>query len=653
MHQSILETRHVVLSQPAILQQIIQSTSPYGHQFQSIVARLSVPWHPGQQFSEPFVHSFFPRTHDIAETFQRLPAADTENYQKKARGRNDKGQAGFQSRESFVTCKPASSFEVSSNFFPETFTTDQRLPTFSLILTGAKETRSSIRSRTNIYNFLYLRSPRRWLSVDISMEFTPSSRYWTVAKLSQHQRLFSPGFIPGNPESSLPKSLLEKIQDYLLRADENDLVNVQHYLSTKDTIEKHQSKYLEIPCQSPIMTMKLSNIDPCILEFLDDLGCQQFEESEVVQVKTISPPTRFASLVDGVLVLEIKFIGDCLRFKDLYEIQVLRGMDGVPGFSKLVGIVLDRSRKRLRSYLVKVPQSKWDFISDLVTDTSVIPWERRQNLARQVVEAVQQLHSKSFVIGTLWRQRQPIIVDIFDRVQFWTFDKQFVPYSRSRSCCYPPEYAPYLHATLATSEAGFPQITPKADIYILGMTLWYLAMGYPKPKLRQGPSEDTKDWSAAFDLHSGGFIVLPPLPERIPKYYRDIVNECRSIDPSKRPSARSLLERFTTNNSEQSQIGGSGLGIVDLGLQSMERAFLIQKWCGLCIYGVQGSAFHCDICHDGDFDICLNCYSQGHHCDDEGHMLAELVQRESRWVVSGRYYSVVRNSGARDFTICM
>jgi hypothetical protein len=125
---------------------------------------------------------------------------------------------------------------------------------------------------------------------------------------------------------------------------------------------------------------------PSILKFLDGLGCQQFIESEVIQFETIAPPTRFASLV-------------------------------------------------------KVPQSKWNFISDLVTDTSVIPWERREKLARQVVEGVQQLHSKSFVVGMLWRSRQPIIVDIFDRVHFWTFDKQFVPYT-SRSC-YPPEYAQF------------------------------------------------------------------------------------------------------------------------------------------------------------------------------------------------------------------
>jgi hypothetical protein len=410
--------------------------------------------------------------------------------------------------------------------------------------------------------------------------------------------------------------------------DHNQNADIRLCLSPEDIIQKNQSQFLEIPFQSPMMTTEIANMTQIILEFLDDLGCQQFVESEVFQVDMIVPLTRFASVVNGMLVCEIKFFRDCPRHKDLYEIQVLRGMEGVPGFAKLVGIVVDRSKKHLKSYLVETLQSKWDFISDLVTTTSVIPWERRENWAKQVVEVARQIHSKSFVIGTLWRARQPIIIEIFDHVQFWNFDKQFAP-CVTRSCCYPPEYAEIQQASPSMNEAEFPDITPKADIFLLGMALWYLAMGYPTPNIGPSLSKETKKLTMSFELQGGdGSIVLSPLPEHIPKYYRDIVDECRSVDPSDRPSAWRILERFPPrSNSEHSQHEASKPRAVELSLKSMKKAFVWWIWCGYCWNGIKESCVHCDICDDGDFDICLSCYNQEIHCHNGGHLLVQLVER--------------------------
>jgi hypothetical protein len=552
MHQSILETKHTAMYQPEIIRHILQSAPPYNHRLQTITSRPSLPWNPGDGFLESLVCSFSSRSNGVAYPAQMQATSTAENHRQKEPEGDNRSHHVLRSQKPFVAWEPTSSFEASSNFFPETYTTDQRLYTSSLIVTSAKEVHCSIQSKTNYYRFLYLKSPRQWFKLDISIEFCSSSRYWRATKLSRHGSLFPPGFANFNSECSLPQSLLDKIRDYLSRTgDHNENANIRLCLSTDDMIQKHQSQFLEIPFQSPILTTELSNMAQSILKFLDDLGCQQFVEDQVVQIEVILPPTRFAALVNGMLVCEIKFLGDCPRHKGIYDIQVLRGMDGVPGFSKLVGIVVDRYRKHLKSYLVEIPQTKWDFICDLVTDTSVIPWEHRENLARQVVEGVRQLHSKSFVIGTLWRSRQPIIVDIFGGVQFWTFDKQFVPYT-SRSCCYPPEYVNFRYTPPTTNEAEFPHITPKADIFLLGMALWYLAMGYPRPNVHRGLLKETEQLTKAFEFQGGdGSIVLPPLPERVPKYYRDIVDECRSVDPSDRPSAWRLLERFPPRSNDK------------------------------------------------------------------------------------------------------
>jgi hypothetical protein len=74
----------------------------------------------------------------------------------------------------------------------------------------------------------------------------------------------------------------------------------------------------------------------------------------------VEAPIRFASLVGGVLVYETIFFRDCPSHKDLYNIQVLRYMDDVPGyyFSNLVEIVVDSSRRHLKDYLVDFPRTK-------------------------------------------------------------------------------------------------------------------------------------------------------------------------------------------------------------------------------------------------------------------------------------------------------
>jgi len=119
-----------------------------------------------------------------------------------------------------------------------------------------------------------------------------------------------------------------------------------------------------------------------MLIFLGDLECQQIEEKDVIQIEMIETPIHFASMVNGVLLYETKFFRNCPSHKDVYNIQVLCGMEGVPGFPKLVGIVVNESEIHLKSYLVELPRTKWHILSDFLPDTSMIPGERREELAR-------------------------------------------------------------------------------------------------------------------------------------------------------------------------------------------------------------------------------------------------------------------------------
>jgi hypothetical protein len=648
IHKSILETKHAVLSQPEIFPRMFQFSS-YDRQLQAITARPSFPWHSPKDYSGSPMYLLSSTSQDIVYLTE-MKASTTENYKQEELDRDDQTYVALRSQNSFVTCEPTSSFERSSNFFPETFTTEQRIYPSSLIVTSAKEAHSSTRSKTNCYRFLYLKSPRQWFTLNISIQICSSSKYWAATRLTREERLFTPGFTSLSSECLLPQSLLDKIRAYLLAdSDQSATANVRLCLSPEEVLHKYKAQVPEMPLQSLVITKESSNMAESILEFLSDLGCQQIIESEVFQIGLISPPTRFASLIHGILVYEIKFLGDFLRHKDLYDIQTLRGMDGIPGFCKLVGIVVDQSKKHLKSYLIAFPQTKWNFIGNIVMDSTGVSWERRENLARQVIEGVRQLHSKSLVIGNLWRNRLPIIVDIFDRVHFWTFDKQFVPYT-SRSCCYPPEYAHLRHSPHATNETEFSHITPKADIFLLGMMLWYLAMGYPRPGIHRGLLGETLQSIVPFELQKGDEgVVLPSLPENVPRYYRDIVDACRSAHPNDRPSAWKILKQFPQRNyDERPRDEIFGLETVDVGFNSIKIAFETRCWCSHCLNGVKESYFHCNICTDGDFDICLDCYYKGRHCYDSSHLIVQLIEVESGWTMSKKYHPAARSSVARE-----
>lgn len=650
MHQSIQETQHAIRSQPEIFRHIFKSISPYDRQLQPIGERPSVPWYPSSGIFVPPVRPFSSQSHDRADSLEILPAASpAENNQGKVPELDYKNHVTLRSHGSFVTCEPTSSFEASSNFFPELYTTGPQLLTSSLIVTSSKEAYSSIHSRINYYRVIYLKSPRQWSRLNISIEFCSSSRYWAATELSRHGNI-SPGHF--TPVCSLPQSLLKQVQDYLSEADDHqENANIQLCLSAEDIIQKQQSQHRRNPLQSSLMTAELPNIVQSILIFLDDLGCQRYCESQIIQVGTLQPPIHFASLINGILVCETKFAHNCPSHKDLYNIQVLRGMDGIPGFAKLVGIVVDQSGKHLKSYLIEFPHTKWDFISDLVTKTNVIPWERREKWARQVVEGVCQIHCKTFVVGTLSRGRTPIIVDSYDRVQFWSFEKQFVLGS-GRDRYYPPEYAHFKNLSPSTSEAECPSMTQKADIFFLGMVLCNLAMGYPAPRSSPVRMGEKQRLTIPFELFEQRGLddptALPSLPDSIPKYYRDIIDECRSVVPNDRPAAWRLLERFPAET-ESAYPGVEDSRPGSINLSSLIKLFGVQICCNYCKNGAQEFVFHCNICDDGDFDICLRCYNQGLHCYEGDHLLIEMELTESQgWIVTKRYHSGVRRSGKRD-----
>ena len=538
---------------------------------------------------------------------------------------------------------PATPLETSHHFFPETYTLESEVPRSCLVVNTAYEQFSRADAKTNVYKLLYLNSPRQWRWLTLSIEIPCSSRYWTVTQITQgeYRKWLGPNVVRA---ALMPQSLVTKIQDFLCRSgDTEDDTKLRLCLSNGDTIQQN-SQIATNDATLPIPTSSAPSLDA--LNYLHDLGCVRYVERQVTQIELVELPNCFASSIDGTLVYEIKSRDSTPSFEFLYSIQVLHCMEGVSGFAKLIGVVTDNGGKHLKSYLIEFPKARWNILQ-LAAKPS-IPWERRERWAIQIIQGISQIHKKGFVLGGLTMYSFPVILDLTDTVHFWFFKKKFRP-GRTVGAYYPPELVHVRNMSSTTSEADIPNVTPKTDIFHLGLLLWLMAENKPITRaspvcMREGC--DTLKASCC-DLSHVEPVDLPQLPENVPLYYRNIVKLCRAAKPNDRPAARELLGMFpiASNVPEQSMLRApysSDMGTWGDGLR------VGKTFCCNCAERVlRLPAFHCNVCKLGDFDLCQACYEGGAHCYDDHHLLVELGNIGRR-TVARKYHTCVKSSGIRD-----
>ena len=142
-------------------------------------------------------------------------------------------------------------------------------------------------------------------------------------------------------------------------------------------------------------------------------------------------------------------------------------------------------------------------------------------------------------------------------------------------------------------------------------------------------------------------VTLPRLSERIPEYFRSIVDACRPVNPRERPAARDIVKLFPQVNEPKSAPPKPAEPA------SEESSFWMKGpssgiHCDYCFAAnLQPPFFHCNICEYGDFDICQKCYDSGKHCLDNDHVLVEL-EKTGNQVIAQRYHGSVNDSGARN-----
>ena len=536
---------------------------------------------------------------------------------------------------------PTCTIETSRNFFPETYTVEQRLPRSCLVVISSYEQKSFSTFKANLYRLFFMNRARQWCRINVSLEVSRSSAYWATTRTSQGEMKTRESYtlVAG---TSLPISLLTKVQDHLEKSIVFSEDVVMHLLlSPQDVIVSKRSNVQIAKNARPTISRSLS-VDAMM--FLHDLGCPQYFEQEVVQMELLDPPSRFLSCLCGkFVVFETMFARAAPSPELMYNIRVLHCFRDNPAFAKLVGVVTDQSRTQLKSYLIELPKAQ-SRVQNKMRDPD-ISWGRRQKWARQLVEGVFQIHDKGFVVGNLLSFWVPVVIDETDCVHFYHFKQKFVVGKQDRGY-YPPEFRHLRSRSATLDEAECPNVTSKSDIYQLGMLLWLLAENKARTHSDAYCMRQECNVTTCSEDHSD-FIGLPSLPDSIPKYYRDMVDACRAEDFQRRPAAREILEYFPEPNEplfhrcdtptlENTRLEGLGKGL---------QATIT---CDACYKAdIEDSFFHCNVCDTGDFDICHRCYAAGIHCHQEEHLLVDL-KKVGGWKVPWRYHSKVQSSGHRD-----
>ena len=367
----------------------------------------------------------------------------------------------------------ASLLELSPNFRPESYTSRSMLP--KVVINQFYEESSSISARTNCYRILYLQS-RRWVHFNVSLEIPRSSIYWTIAKVSRHQdtrlSLVAPFCVPVSLLGRLQRSLekLENIKENAcirLRCSDDDTRGL-------DALGIPQPVSARLICNTLPKSSKPT--ERAILASLHHLGCPRYPEDKVVPLASLEFPDKFIACFEGELVVEVKSPHQPPSSDFLYTIQLLHCLRGATGIVRLVGVIFDTAKHHLKSYMIKLPDSKCELLLHRASNlSSPHSWRQIECWTRQLVQRMITVHTRGYVVGTLWCQRPPILVDAFEQLHLWLFTNR-IHIRPTASPFYPPEFRHYakLCGTALDPDEN-PVVTPEFDIFQLGLLLWILA----------------------------------------------------------------------------------------------------------------------------------------------------------------------------------
>ncbi|KAI8634159.1 hypothetical protein F5Y19DRAFT_487644 [Xylariaceae sp. FL1651] len=314
------------------------------------------------------------------------------------------------------------------------------------------------------------------------------------------------------------------------------------------------------------------------------------------------PDYRFKTFFKSRWVFELRFGSTKAHIDELlYILQVSHCLQGVPGISPFLGLVFDE-KNVISGFMTELP-AKGNLSREISKNGVPAAWTRRERWCRQIVQAVAEVHSRGFVIGSLTElPAGTVAIDgNDDAVLFHRFQTTILNQTTNEGNL-PPECR--RDASLGSQIKALPQ----TDIFQLGLLLWRIAI--------------------------------------------EIITACRAENPDERLPAWKLVEMFPPQAAKVTQ--RAAMPTEDVGTfkhlltpEDCEDSYKMMCWCDVCGINTYDHYFECATCNSGDFDLCPRCIAEGVHCYGPEHYLREYSEdmRESR------YHSRVKETGRREVIV--
>lgn len=204
----------------------------------------------------------------------------------------------------------------------------------------------------------------------------------------------------------------------------------------------------------------------------------------------------------------------------LYEINALNELIGSKNVIQFQGLVVDATESVVKGLLISFA-AKGALVDILYDNKGDLPWSRREQWARQIVQGLSEIHEAGFVQGDFTLSN--IVIDESDEAKIIDINRRGCPVGWE-----PPE----ISKLVENGQRISMYIGVKSDLFQLGMVLWALAEEEDEPERKERP------------------LTLDHLRGEIPEHYRKLVNSCLSVRPKDRLGAKDLLPIFPELNGE-------------------------------------------------------------------------------------------------------
>ena len=514
---------------------------------------------------------------------------------------------------------PEYRFESLSSFYPEQYVSEGSITKelFAIAILQSTDSPQTIR-----YFLEYAETARRWQKVVVFAAFYGELQQTDALRVASSDDLAWSG------HRALPSAvhcLLRTLLPFIKFYSSITRISLDLRVGESGQIMAESEKIEVVEDESEVS--KSDEVE--FLQYMNSIYCKQYVESDVV---TYSRHTTnsYKVYVDSEACIESKVVfangkkqGTNAFLDYLDEIKHYISLRHCANVSEFKGVVLDDTRRHLRSYLKELPMfTSLETLLALANSRSkTIPLLIREFWARQLVQAVVEIHSQGLILGAFDPNSVAIRTDgtaIFQRF------RRSGKYIRNHIGLAPPEFR-HLYRDSYSSPAIRDELNSQTDIFQLGLVLWQVMEHIPKNIGHSCVRYACTHWPRRTCMAShANPVELPACNDETAAYLCEIIRDCRLPHPQSRISASELA--YILSTTPQPDITPAEIQEALMPYLDLETELVDNIYCDECGEITTEIHFHCNICLNNDYDICQACFEKGRHCLVPEHRLIKRAR---------------------------